>query len=93
VTFSTLLLLIPLLGWSFAVQNPTTPYWVLLLLAFLAGIGGGNFSGFMPSTSYFFPKRLQGTALALQAGIGNFGVSVVQFVTPGSSASPSLAPS
>lgn len=82
VTFSTLLLLIPLLGWGFAVQNTATPYWVLLLLAFLAGIGGGNFSGFMPSTSYFFPKRLQGTALALQAGIGNFGVSVVQFVTP-----------
>lgn len=82
VTFSTLLLLIPLLGWGFAVQSPGTPYWVLLLLAFLAGIGGGNFSGFMPSTSYFFPKRLQGTALALQAGIGNFGVSVVQFVTP-----------
>ncbi len=82
VAFSTLLLLIPLLGWGFAVQNTATPYWVLLLLAFLAGIGGGNFSGFMPSTSYFFPKRLQGTALALQAGIGNFGVSVVQFVTP-----------
>jgi len=82
VTFSTLLLLIPLLGWGFAVQSTETPYWVLLLLAFLAGIGGGNFSGFMPSTSYFFPKRLQGTALGLQAGIGNFGVSVVQFVTP-----------
>jgi NNP family nitrate/nitrite transporter-like MFS transporter len=36
----------------------------------------------MPSTSLFFPKRLQGTALAIQAGVGNFGVSVVQFVTP-----------
>jgi NNP family nitrate/nitrite transporter-like MFS transporter len=36
----------------------------------------------MPSTSYFFPKRKQGVALALQAGIGNFGVSVVQLVTP-----------
>jgi NNP family nitrate/nitrite transporter-like MFS transporter len=36
----------------------------------------------MPSTSLFFPKRLQGTALAIQAGIGNFGVSIVQFVTP-----------
>lgn len=82
VTFSTLLLLLPLLGWGFAVQNPDTPYGVLLLLAFLAGIGGGNFSGFMPSTSYFFPKRLQWTALGLQAGIGNFGVSIVQFVTP-----------
>jgi NNP family nitrate/nitrite transporter-like MFS transporter len=82
VTFSTLSLLIPAVGWFFAVQQPTTPYWVLLTLAFLAGLGGGNFSSFMPSTSLFFPKRLQGTALAIQAGIGNFGVSVVQFVTP-----------
>ncbi|CAN1724841.1 putative nitrate/nitrite antiporter NarK2 [Hyphomicrobium sp. 1Nfss2.1] len=82
VAFSTLSLLIPALGWYFAVQDPTTPYWVLLSLAFLAGLGGGNFSSFMPSTSLFFPKRLQGTALAVQAGVGNFGVSIVQFVTP-----------
>lgn len=82
VAFSTLSLLIPALGWYFAVQDPTTPYWVLLLLAFLAGLGGGNFASFMPSTSLFFPKRLQGTALAIQAGVGNFGVSIVQFVTP-----------
>jgi NNP family nitrate/nitrite transporter-like MFS transporter len=82
VAISTLSLLIPAIGWFYAVQDPTTPYWVLLLLAFLAGLGGGNFSSFMPSTSLFFPKRLQGTALAIQAGIGNFGVSIVQFVTP-----------
>jgi len=82
VSLSTLSLLIPLVGWFYAVQNPDTPYWVLMLLAFLAGLGGGNFSSFMPSTSLFFPKRLQGTALAIQAGIGNFGVSIVQFVTP-----------
>jgi NNP family nitrate/nitrite transporter-like MFS transporter len=82
ISLSTLSLLIPLIGWFYAVQNPATPYWVLMLLAFLAGLGGGNFSSFMPSTSMFFPKRLQGTALAIQAGIGNFGVSVVQFVTP-----------
>ncbi len=82
VSISTLSLLIPRVGWFFAVQDPTTPYWVLLLLAFLAGLGGGNFSSFMPSTSLYFPKRLQGTALALQAGIGNFGVSIVQFLTP-----------
>jgi NNP family nitrate/nitrite transporter-like MFS transporter len=55
---------------------------VLLGLAFLAGLGGGNFSSFMPSTSLFFPKRRQGTALGIQAGIGNFGVSLVQFLTP-----------
>ncbi|HVL70958.1 MAG TPA: nitrate/nitrite transporter [Beijerinckiaceae bacterium] len=82
VAFSTLSLLVPALGWMWAVQNPETPYWILMTLAFLAGLGGGNFSSFMPSTSLFFPKRLQGTALAIQAGIGNFGVSVVQFVTP-----------
>ena len=82
VALSTLSLLLPLVGWFYAVQDPTTPYWVLLVLAALAGLGGGNFSSFMPSTSLFFPKRLQGTALGIQAGIGNFGVSVVQFLTP-----------
>ncbi len=82
VTYSTALLVVPLLGWSFAVRNPSTPYIGLLALAFLAGIGGGVFSGFMPSTSYFFPKSKQGLALGVQAGVGNFGVSIVQFVTP-----------
>ena len=82
VSLSTLSLLVPLVGWFYAVQDPATPYWMLMVLAFLAGLGGGNFSSFMPSTSLFFPKRLQGTALAIQAGIGNFGVSIVQFVTP-----------
>jgi MFS transporter, NNP family, nitrate/nitrite transporter len=82
VTYSTLLLLVPLVGWGFAVTSTSTPYGVFMVLAFLAGIGGGVFSGFMPSTSYFFPKSKQGTALGLQAGLGNLGVSVVQFVTP-----------
>lgn len=82
VTLTTLLLIFPILGWGVRVQSPTAPYWELLTLAFLAGIGGGAFSGFMPSTSYFFPRKLQGTALGLQAGIGNFGVSLVQLLTP-----------
>jgi MFS transporter, NNP family, nitrate/nitrite transporter len=82
VTYTTALFVIPLIGWGLAVQNPDTPFGVLLLLGALAGIGGGAFSGFMPSTSYFFPRAKQGTALGLQAGIGNFGVSIVQFVTP-----------
>lgn len=79
---SATLLLLPMLGWTFAVRNVDTPYWVLLLLAAACGVGGGAFSGFMPSTSYFFPKRMAGTALGLQAGIGNFGVSLIQFLTP-----------
>ncbi len=82
VTYSTALLVLPLIGWSFAVRTPSTPYIGLLALAFLAGLGGGVFSGFMPSTSYFFPKSKQGLALGVQAGVGNFGVSIVQFVTP-----------
>jgi NNP family nitrate/nitrite transporter-like MFS transporter len=82
VTLTTLLLIFPVLGWGVRVQDPTAPYWELLILSFLSGIGGGAFSGFMPSTSYFFPRRLQGTALGLQAGIGNFGVSLVQLLTP-----------
>jgi len=82
VTLTTLLLLVPFIGWALAVQNPDTPYAMLLLLGIFAGIGGGAFSGFMPSTSYFFPRSKQGTALGVQAGIGNFGVSIVQLATP-----------
>ena len=82
VSLTSLLLIASTLGWGVRVQSPTAPYWELMVLAFLAGIGGGAFSGFMPSTSYFFPRRMQGTALGLQAGIGNFGVSIVQLLTP-----------
>lgn len=82
VTAATASLLVPAIGVGLAVQDPQTPYWVLLLLAASAGFGGGNFSAFMSSTSYFFPKAQQGTALGLQAGIGNLGVSIVQFLTP-----------
>jgi NNP family nitrate/nitrite transporter-like MFS transporter len=82
VSLTSLLLILSTLGWGVRVMEPTAPYWELMVLAFLAGIGGGAFSGFMPSTSYFFPRSKQGTALGLQAGIGNFGVSLVQLLTP-----------
>ncbi|KAB7743856.1 MFS transporter [Nostocoides sp. F2B08] len=82
VSLTTVLLIASTLGWGVRVQAPTAPYWELMVLAFLAGIGGGAFSGFMPSTSYFFPRAKQGTALGLQAGIGNLGVSIVQLLTP-----------
>ena len=82
ITVATLAKLLPCLALGFAIMNPSTPFWLFMLLAFLAGFGGGDFSSFMPSTSIFFPKRLQGTALGIQAGIGNFGVSLTQFITP-----------
>ena len=82
ITITTFLKLIPCIGIGLAVMDPNTPFWVFVLLALSAGFGGGDFSSYMPSTRFFFPKRLQGTALGIQAGIGNFGVSLTQFVTP-----------
>lgn len=82
VAWATLLKLIPVIGIGFAVMDTDTPFWVFAVLAFSCGFGGGDFSSYMPSTSLFFPKRLKGTALGIQAGIGNFGVSLAQFVTP-----------
>ncbi len=82
ITVATFAKLIPCFGLAWCVTNPDTPYSMFLLFALLAGFGGGDFSSFMPSTSLFFPKRLQGAALGIQAGVGNFGVSLTQFVTP-----------
>lgn len=81
-TLSTWSLLIPALGIGFAVQDPDTPYWILLMLALLCGFGGGNFASSMSNISFFFPKAEKGHALALNAGLGNLGVSAVQFVVP-----------
>src|SRR5262249_60313422 len=74
--------MIPALGIGLAVQNPATPYWLFLALALLCGFGGGNFASSMSNISFFFPKSEKGNALALNAGLGNLGVSVVQFVVP-----------
>ena len=82
LTIATFIKIIPMVWLGFAVQNPDTPFIHFLIISFLCGFGGGDFSSYMPSSSLFFPKRLQGTAMGLQAGIGNFGVSLVQFVTP-----------
>ncbi|MBI3517308.1 MAG: MFS transporter [Proteobacteria bacterium] len=80
--FSTASLLIPAVGIGMAVQNPDTPYTVFLVLALLCGLGGGNFASSMANISFFFPKSQKGMALGLNAGLGNLGVSVVQFVVP-----------
>ncbi len=81
-TVTTASLLIPAFGIGYAVQNPETPYLIFLVLALLCGLGGGNFASSMANISFFFPKKEKGNALALNAGLGNTGVSVVQFVVP-----------
>lgn len=79
---STASLLLPALGIGFSVQDPETPYIVFLALALMCGFGGGNFASSMANIAYFFPKATKGNALALNAGLGNLGVSVMQFVVP-----------
>lgn len=79
---STASLLIPAIGIGIAVQNPETSFMTMAILAALCGFGGGNFASSMSNISFFYPKKAKGTALGLNAGIGNVGVSVVQFVVP-----------
>ncbi|MGB5082851.1 MAG: MFS transporter [Burkholderiales bacterium] len=80
--FSTATLLLPALWMALAVQNPGTNYAVFVAIALLCGLGGGNFSASMANISFFFPKRMQGTALGWNAGAGNLGVGVMQAVVP-----------
>jgi len=82
IFFTTALLMIPALGTGLALQDPQTPLWQFQILAFLSGIGGGNFSSSMSNISFFFPKRMQGYSLGMNAGLGNFGVTTMQIVIP-----------
>lgn len=79
---STMSLLIPALWMGFAVQDPETSFSIFVIIALLCGLGGANFSSSMSNISFFYPKAEQGTALGLNAGLGNLGVSVMQFVVP-----------
>jgi NNP family nitrate/nitrite transporter-like MFS transporter len=79
---STALLLIPALGIGLAVQDPSTSYPTMLALSLLCGFGGGNFASSMANVSFFYPKAQKGYALGMNAGLGNLGVSAVQFVVP-----------
>lgn len=81
-TISTASLLLPSLWIGFAVQNPQTPYLLMAVLALLCGFGGGNFASSMANISFFYPQSQKGTALGLNAGLGNLGVSTVQFIVP-----------
>ncbi len=82
IFISTALLLIPAIGVGFALQDVNTSYMTFAILAALSGFGGGNFSSSMSNISYFFPKKVQGTSLGLNAGIGNLGVGVMQKTIP-----------
>ncbi|AGU53015.1 putative nitrite extrusion protein NarK [Variovorax paradoxus B4] len=82
IFLTTAMLLAPAIGTGIALQHKEWPLWVFQLMALWSGVGGGNFASSMSNISTFFPKRLQGTALGLNAGIGNFGVTTMQIVIP-----------
>jgi NNP family nitrate/nitrite transporter-like MFS transporter len=82
IFLTTSMLLAPAIGTGIALQHPEWPLWVFQLMALWSGVGGGNFASSMSNISTFFPKRLQGTALGLNAGLGNFGVTTMQIVIP-----------
>ena len=81
-TIATASSLIPAIGIGYAVQDTSTSFPTMLVLALLCGFGGGNFASSMANISFFFPKAQKGYALGMNAGLGNLGVSAVQFVVP-----------
>ena len=80
--FSAAVLFIPTLALAYFVSHPDTPFWLMLLVASFAGLGGGNFASSMANISFFYPDRMKGWALGLNAAGGNIGVSSVQLLTP-----------
>ncbi len=82
IALTTGLLIAPALGMGLALQDINTPFATFAILAALSGLGGGNFASSMSNINFFFPKRVQGTSLGLNAGLGNIGVSVMQVLIP-----------
>jgi NNP family nitrate/nitrite transporter-like MFS transporter len=82
IFLTTAMLLSPAIGTGIVLQHPEWPLWSFQLMALWSGVGGGNFASSMSNITTFFPKRLQGTALGINAGLGNFGVTTMQIVIP-----------
>jgi MFS transporter, NNP family, nitrate/nitrite transporter len=80
--FSAVVLFIPTIALAYFVTQPDTPFWLMLVVAATAGLGGGNFASSMANISFFYPDRMKGWALGLNAAGGNIGVSGVQLLTP-----------
>jgi NNP family nitrate/nitrite transporter-like MFS transporter len=80
--FSAAVLFIPTLALSYFVTQPDTPFWLMMVVSATAGLGGGNFASSMANISFFYPDRMKGWALGLNAAGGNIGVSGVQLLTP-----------
>ena len=80
--FSAAVLFIPTTALAYFSSQPDTSFSVMLLVAATAGLGGGNFASSMANISFFYPDRMKGWALGLNAAGGNIGVSTVQLLVP-----------
>ena len=80
--FSTGILIIPCVWLGFAVEDTSTPFGTFIIIALLCGFAGANFASSMANISFFFPKEKQGSALGINGGFGNLGVSVMQLLAP-----------
>ncbi|MGV9662644.1 MFS transporter [Nocardia niigatensis] len=80
--FSAAMLLVPTLGLAYFINQPSTPMWVFMVLAAIAGVGGGNFSSSMANINFFFPEGKKGAALGINAAGGNLGVAQTQLFVP-----------
>lgn len=78
--FSAFVLLIPAGAMLWIMANPGQPLWLYLVVGALAGLGGANFASSMTNINAFFPQRMKGWALGLNAGGGNLGVATIQVV-------------
>jgi NNP family nitrate/nitrite transporter-like MFS transporter len=79
-TFSAFVLLIPTAGTIVLLANPGLPLWPFVLCAAMTGLGGGNYAASLANVNAFYPQRLKGGALAVNAGVANVGVAVIQLV-------------
>ena len=82
IFFTTALLILPAVGTGMLLQDSNSTLWQFQIMALLSGFGGGNFASSMSNISFFSPKKIQGYALGMNAGLGNFGVTTMQILVP-----------
>ncbi len=82
IAATTLLLMLPMIGAGIALRDPDVSFTILIIYALMSGVGGGAFASSMSNISFFYPRKMQGLSLGLNAGVGNLGVSAMQFIVP-----------
>lgn len=63
-------------------NNMEGTYWLILLFGCLSGCGVATFSVGSGQTSYWYPKKKQGSALGIFGGFGTLGAGVFALILP-----------